>query len=59
MYILPPSKILMLLFGVLMGEYQLDPLLLFEGPQSHWALPQSLDYMEKPHFLFSASSENP
>lgn len=41
MPVLPPSEILMLLFGVLMGEYQLDPLLLFEGPQSRWALPRS------------------
>lgn len=52
MYTLPPSEILMLLFGVLMGEYKLDPWLLFEGPQSHWALPQSPDHVE--NLIFSS-----
>lgn len=30
----PPSEILMLLSGVLMGGYQLDPLLLLKGPKA-------------------------
>lgn len=44
-----------------MGEYQFDPLLLLEGPQSHWALPRSPRSCRKPnlHFLFMAVSENP
>lgn len=44
-----------------MGEYQFDPLLLSEGPQSHWALPRSPGSRGKPnpHFLFVAVSENP
>lgn len=48
----------MLLFGVLTGEYQLDPLLLLEGPQSRWALPRS-PITWKTSFLLSARSESP